>query len=98
MIRRAIAAGGAILLLIVLVLGIRACRGAAKEQAFKDYNRDVGAFMQESESQSKALFDLLENGGQSPVVLQKTVNGHASEAAWLVEWGKGTDHAGELRS
>lgn len=96
MLRRAIAVGAAVLLLIVLVFGIRACRGAAKEQAFKDYNRDVGAFVQTSEDQSKGLFDLLENGGQSPVEMQNTVNGYASEAAQLVERAESTDHPGEL--
>lgn len=98
MLRRAIAAAAIVALLVVLVVGIRACRGAAKEQAFKDYNRDVGAFVQESEDQSKALFDLLENGGQSPVELQNTVNGYASEAAQLVDRAKDTDHPDQLDS
>lgn len=96
--RRAIALGLGLLLLVALVFAIRACRGAAKEQAFEDYNRDVGAFVQESEDQSKALFDLLENGGQSPVELQNTVNGYASEAAQLVDRANDTDHPGELDS
>ena len=96
MVRRAIAVGAAVLLIFLLVLAVKSCRGAAKEQAFKDYNRDVGAFVQESEDQSKGLFDLLENGGQSPVELQNTVNGYASEAAQLVDRAEGTDHPGEL--
>ena len=96
MMRRALAVGVGLLVLLVLVFAIRACRGAAKEQAFKDYNRDVGAFVQESDAQSEALFDLLESGGQSPVELQNTVNGYASEAAQLVDRAKGTDHPGEL--
>src|ERR687894_2900780 len=98
MLRRGLAVGAGIPILLLLVFAIRAGRGAAKEQAFKDYNRDVGAFVQESEDQSKALFDLLENGGQSPVELQNTVNGYASEAAQLVDRAKGTDHPGELDS
>lgn len=96
MLRRAIAVGVGVLVLFLLVLGIRECRGAAKEQAFKDYNREVGALVQESEDQSKALFELLESGGQSPVELQNTVNGYASAAAQLVDRAEGTDHPGEL--
>jgi hypothetical protein len=96
MMRRGIALAGAVLLLFLLILAVKSCRNAAKEQAFKDYNRDVGAFVGESEDQSKGLFDLLENGGQSPVELQNTVNGYASEAAQLVDRAKGTDHPGEL--
>jgi hypothetical protein len=96
MIRRVAAIGGAILLLFLLVLAVKSCRSAAKEQAFKDYNRDVGAFVQESEDESQGLFDLLAKGGQSPVELQNTVNGYASAAAQLVDRAKGTDHPGEL--
>ena len=96
LVRRAVAVGGGVLVLLLLVVAVKSCRGAAKEQAFKDYNRDVGAFVQESEDQSKGLFDLLEKGGQSPVELQNTVNGYASEAAQLVDRAKGTDHPGEL--
>jgi CARDB len=98
LIRRGIAIGGAVLLIFLLFLAVKSCRSAAKEQAFKDYNRDVGAFVQESEDQSQGLFDLLERGGQSPVELQNTVNGYASEAAQLVDRAKGTDHPGELDS
>ena len=96
MMRRALAVGAGVLILLILVFGVRACRGAAKEQAFKDYNRDVGAFVQESEDQAKGLFEVLERGGQSPVELQNTLNGQASEAAQLVDRAKGTDHPGEL--
>jgi hypothetical protein len=96
LVRRAIAIGGGVLLLVLLVVAVKSCRSAAKEQAFKDYNRDVGAFVQESEDESKGLFDLLEKGGQSPVELQNTVNGYASAAAQLVDRAKGADHPGEL--
>jgi hypothetical protein len=98
MIRRGLALAGAVLLIFLLFLAVKSCRNAAKEQAFKDYNRDVGAFVQESEDQSKGLFDVLEKGGQSPVELQNTVNGYASDAAQLVDRAKGTDHPGELDS
>jgi len=96
MVRRAVAVVGGVLLIFLLFLAVKSCRNAAKEQAFKDYNRDVGAFVQESEDQSKGLFDLLEKGGQSPVELQNTVNGYASEAGQLVDRAKDTDHPGEL--
>lgn len=98
MVRRGIALAGAVLLIFLLFLAVKSCRNAAKEQAFKDYNRDVGAFVQESEDQSKGLFDLLEKGSQSPVEMQNTVNGYASEAAQLVDRAKDTDHPGELDS
>jgi hypothetical protein len=96
MMRRIIGIGGVVLLLILFVFLVKSCRSAQKEQAFKDYNRDVGAFVQESGDQSKNLFKLLQEGGQTPVELQNTVNGYASEAAQLVDRAKGADHPGEL--
>jgi hypothetical protein len=96
MVRRAIAVGAGLVVVFLLVFLVRSCREAQKEQAFKDYVRDVGAFVGESQDQSKNLFDLLEQGGQSPVELQNTVNGYASEAAQLVDRAKKTDHPGEL--
>ena len=96
MVRRAIAIGGGLLLLLLFAWGVKSCRDAQNEQAHKDYVRDVGAFVGESEDQSKALFGLLEEGGQSPVELQNTVNGYASEAAQLVDRAKDADHPGEL--
>ena len=96
MVRRAIAIGGGLLLLVLFAWGVKSCRDAQNEQAHKDYVRDVGAFVGESEDQSKALFGLLEEGGQSPVELQNTVNGYASEAAQLVDRARDADHPGEL--
>src|SRR5688572_19264831 len=98
MVRRAIAIGGGLLLLLLFAWGVKSCRDAQNEQAHKDYVRDVGAFVGESEDQSKALFGLLEEGGQSPVELQNAVNGYASEAAQLVDRAKDADHPGELDS
>jgi hypothetical protein len=95
-VRRIIGIGGVVVVLILLVLLVKSCRSAQKEQAFKDYNREVGALVQESDSESKSLFDLLSNGGASPVDLQSRVNGYAQEASQLASRAKGTDHPGEL--
>jgi hypothetical protein len=98
MLRRVIGIGGAIVLLLLFGFGVKSCRDASKEQAFKDYNRDVGALVQESDDESKGLFDLLNKGGQTPVELQNAVNGYASSAAQLVDRANNADHPGELDS
>jgi hypothetical protein len=85
-----------VIVLVLLVLLVKSCRAAQKEQAFKDYNRDVHALLQESDDESKSLFTLLENGGSSAVDIQSQVNGYAQEAAQLVSRAKGTDHPSEL--
>jgi hypothetical protein len=81
---------------VLLVFLVKSCRDAQREQAFKDYVRNVGAFVGESENQSKNLFRLLDQGGQTPVELQNTVNGFASEAAQLVDRANGVDHPSEV--
>ena len=81
MLRRILGIGGILIVLVLLVLLVKSCRAAQKEQAFKDYNRDVHALLQESDDESKSLFTLLENGGSSAVDIQSQVNGYAQEAA-----------------
>jgi hypothetical protein len=96
LVRRIIGIGGVLLVLLLLVFLVKSCRNAQKEQAFRDYVRDVGAFAQESGQESDQLFRVLTEGGQTPVELQNTVNGYASEAAQLVDRAKGASHPGEL--
>jgi hypothetical protein len=95
--RRLIAAGLGLLLLVLFVFLIKSCRDNAREQAFKDYARDVGALLQESDQESKSLFDVLSKPGtQSPVQLASSVNGFRSEAAQLVDRARETDHPDQL--
>ena len=66
MVRRGIAAGAGLLLLVLLVFGVRGCLNARKEQAIKDYVRDVGALLQESDQQSRGFFELIVRVGRRP--------------------------------
>jgi hypothetical protein len=65
MVRRSIAAGAGLLVLILLVVGLRACLNSRNERAIKDYVRDVNALVGESNQQSKLLFDLLGSSGST---------------------------------
>lgn len=95
--RRLIAAGVGLLVLVLLILLIKSCRESAKQQAFKDYARDVAALVQESDQESKGLFDLLQKpGAQSPIELQSAVNGFRTAAAQLVDRSRGTSHPDEV--
>jgi hypothetical protein len=89
--------GGAFVLLLLIVLGIKSCRDSARKDAFRNYVRDVGAIVQTSDTESKNLFALLEHPtSQGQVQLQNAVNGYESEAAGLVDRARGTDHPDEL--
>lgn len=63
LIRRAIAVGAGLLILILLVLGIRGCLAARKERAIKDYARDVAAIVDGTDQVSTNFFDKLDDPG-----------------------------------
>jgi hypothetical protein len=92
------AAGAGVLVLILLVLGVRGCLDARKERAIKDYVRDVAALAQESDQQSKSLFDLLSgSGGRDKAVdIENTLNGFRVASAQLVDRARDIDHPDEL--
>ena len=96
MVRRSVAAGAGVLLLILLILLFRGCLNARKEQAFKDYLRDVGALVQESDQESKLLFELLSGGEGSDVDVENQLNAFAGESAKLVDRARETEHPDEL--
>ena len=57
LIRRGLALGGGLLVLILLVLGVKGCLDARKNRALSDYARDVTQIVEETDQTSKALFD-----------------------------------------
>jgi hypothetical protein len=99
LVRRGIAAGAGVLVLILLVLGVRGCLNARKEQAIKDYNRDVGALLQESDQQSRQFFELLSGstgGREQAVDIENQLNTYRVQSAQLVDRARDTDHPGDL--
>jgi hypothetical protein len=59
MVRRSLAAGAGLLVLIFFVLGVRGCLDSRKESAINDWVRDVDALVKESNGQGESLFDQL---------------------------------------
>jgi hypothetical protein len=98
LVRRAIAVGGGLLVLLLLFFGIRGCQASQKEQGFKDYVGDSEELVAESEQQSTALFELLEDPGGSEVDFTSNVNGIKVQAEQLVDRANGLDVPGELDS
>ena len=81
MLRRGIAAGGGLLLLILLVFGVRGCLNARKDRALKDYGTNVAAIVDESRQISNMLFKQLEDPGSLSVT--EYTNDIASERSGL---------------
>jgi len=98
-VRRGIAIGVAILVVVLLVFGVRGCVSASKKQAFRNYNRDLTSWVQTSQQQRDQLFQLLAvptNGTPSPVDLTNNANGVRVQAEQLVDQVDGAGHPGEL--
>ena len=72
MIRRVIAGGVAVVLIVLIVLLIKSCRDSAREQAFKDYIRNVGGLVQQSDQEGNAVFSLLARPGKQAASVTKT--------------------------
>lgn len=67
LIRRALALGGTLVVLILIVLGIRGCLDARRERALTDYARDVTQILKETEQRSKSFFGELADPGSLSV-------------------------------
>ena len=61
----ALALGGGLLLLILIVLGVKGCLNARKHRALSDYARNVTQIVEETEQTSKAFFDKLDDPASS---------------------------------
>jgi hypothetical protein len=98
-VRRLIAIGVGVVILILLVWGVHSCQVSQKHSAFRNYNRDVSALLQESGQESGELFNLLRNpsgNSANPVDVTNNANGVRVQAEQLVDRARGTGHPGEL--
>lgn len=68
------AAGGGLLLLVLLVVFVRGCLSSAQEQGLKDYNRNVTGVVRSANENTASFFDTLAAGGSSPSDLQTQLN------------------------
>jgi hypothetical protein len=99
MVRRSIAAGAGVIVLVLLVLAFRGCLDSRKESAFRDYSADVTALVRESNQQSEALFQLItEAGGANDVDVTNELNALARQSEQFVERAEGADVPDELAS
>jgi CARDB len=63
MLRRALALGGGLIVLIVLVLAVKGCLDARADRALEDYSEDVGQIVVETEQTSKDFFGKFSDPG-----------------------------------
>jgi hypothetical protein len=74
LVRRVVAAGIGLLIIVLLVLGINGCLNSRQEQALKDYNRDVASIVADANSNADEFFTTLASGGSSSTDVQSSIN------------------------
>ncbi|HET8950118.1 MAG TPA: hypothetical protein VFN44_06400 [Solirubrobacteraceae bacterium] len=80
-VRQAVLAIGVIVILLLLVFGVKACRNSAKENSLKDYNREVSSIAGSSQQTGGEFFKLLgEGGSDSPADLQSAISSFKTQA------------------
>ncbi len=67
MLRRALALGAGLLILILIVLGVKGCLNARKHRALSDYARNVTQIVEETKQTSKGFFGKLDDPGELSV-------------------------------
>lgn len=67
MLRRGLALGGGLLVLILIVLGVKGCLNARKQQELSDYARNVSQIAAVTDQTGKAFFGKLSNPGKLSV-------------------------------
>jgi hypothetical protein len=99
LIRRGIALGAGLLVLILIVLGIRGCLNARKHQALSNYARNVGQIVEETQRTSKSFFGKLSDpGGLSVTEFVGQVEGDRSAMDNYVSRIDGLDTPGDMSS
>ncbi|MBJ7330624.1 MAG: hypothetical protein JHC95_12060 [Solirubrobacteraceae bacterium] len=74
LIRRAVAGGIGVVVLLLLFVGVKGCLDSRKENALKDYNRDVTGIAQDSTETAKAFYETLVQSDLAPVEQQTQIN------------------------
>jgi hypothetical protein len=67
LLRRGLALGGGLLLVILIVLGVKGCLDARAHRALSDYARNVSQIVSETDQTSKSFFGKLANPGNLSV-------------------------------
>jgi hypothetical protein len=96
MVRRGVALGVGLLVLVLLVVGVKGCLSNRKEQALKNYARDVASVVREANDNSATFFETLSAGGDSSTDLQTQLNGIRVRAEGQTREAAGLDVPDEM--
>lgn len=96
--RRLIALGAGVLVVILLLLAVRGCLNARKERGFENYASDLGAIVNETNQLSESFFVRLQTPPQrsSPLKLEADIATDRGTAQSLLNRVRGLDTPDEL--
>ena len=100
MVRRAAAVGIGLVIVLLLVFGIKGCLNGAKEQALKDYNRDVSSVIQDANANADEFFTVLAGGpsDSASTDIQADVNLRRTRAQGLTQRAEQLDVPGDMHA
>jgi len=99
LLRRGLALGAGLLILILIVLGVRGCLNARKHRALSDYARNVSQIVDETDQTSKSFFGKLSDPGSLSVTeFVAEVNADRSAMDNYVARIDGLDTPGDMGS
>ena len=98
MVRRRVAAGAAVVLLIAIVIGINACLKSEKHEELKNYNNAVGELAESfATNVSKPLFSTLAGaGGKSALTVEVQIDQLRTQAQSIATKARGLSTPGDL--
>ena len=95
--RQAVGLGALVILAILIVLGFKGCLDSRKDNALKDYNRNVTAVINDSDqSVGKPFFQRMSNGARDSQGLQVQINQLRLAAEDDVKRAKAFDVPGDM--
>jgi hypothetical protein len=97
LVRRLVAVGVGLVVIIVLVLGIKGCLNGRQQQALKDYNRDVASLVQESDANTDDFFTALTTGGTSSTDVQSQISQLRQRANAQTKQAEGFSVPGDMK-
>jgi hypothetical protein len=97
LVRRLVAAGVGVVVLVVLVLMVKSCVSGHKEQALKDYNSKVSSLVQDVNSNTEQFFTALTTGGTSAIEVQTQINQFRGRAKAQTKQAEGLDVPGDMK-
>lgn len=99
LVRRLIAVGAGVLVVILAVIGVRGCLEARKERGFENYLRDLDSIASNARSLSNAFFTRLNNPGEdlTELDLQNQISSDRGTAEGLLQRVEGLDTPDELQ-